>query len=254
LQPIRVIVVDDEPPAREAIRMVLAGMPEVEVMEDCGDAASAVSAIKRLMPDLVLLDIQMPDADGFDVIDAVGADAMPPVVFVTAYDYHALRAFEVHALDYVLKPFGDARLRDAVTRARRWIAAEAGDWQNALRSVLDDMSAGAARRYARRLLVRRDESLVFIRTEQIDWIEASRNKMLLHLGDHVFEIRSTLKALVERLDPSRFVQIHRSTVVNVDRIAEIQPWFAGDHLAILVGGKQLRVSRTFRDRLFGATG
>lgn len=250
---IRVLIVDDEAPARDAVRLALAGLPGVSVVGECGRASEAVGAVSRLRPDLVLLDVQMPDADGFDVIDAVGADAMPPVVFVTAYDQHALRAFEVHAVDYVLKPFGDARLRAAVERACRWIAAEGDGWRATMRSLVADLDAGRRERSAQRVMVREDDRIRFVPTASIDWVEASRNQMRLHVGRQVFEIRTTLTALLDRLDRSRFVRIHRSTIVNVDRIAEVQPWFGGDYIAILADGQKLKISRTFRDNLLQPT-
>ncbi|MGD8494845.1 MAG: LytTR family DNA-binding domain-containing protein [Gemmatimonadales bacterium] len=250
---VRILIVDDEAPARDAARLALAAMQGVSIAGECGSAADAIEAIRELDPDLVLLDVQMPDADGFDVIEGVGTDIMPPVIFVTAYDQHALRAFEVHAVDYVLKPYSDARLRSAVERACRWIAAGEATWRSTIRSLVADLSSGAYGRVARRIMVREGDRIRFVPTERIDWIEASRNYMKLHVGERVFEVRTTLKALLERLDAARFVQIHRSTIVNVDRISEVQPWFGGDYIALLADGEKLKVSRTYRENLLRPT-
>lgn len=245
---IRVLVVDDEAPARDALRLVLAEMDGLTVVGECANAAEAVNALGRLDPDLVLLDVQMPDADGFDVIEAVGAETMPPVVFVTAYDQYALRAFRVHAVDYVLKPFSDERLREAVERACRWITVD-DDWRRTVRSLVADLNSGTPARPAKRVMVREDDKIRFVPTECIDWVEASGSYMLLHVGEQVFRIRTTLKDLLARLDESQFVRIHRSTIVNLDRIAEVQPWFGGDYVVILDDGEKLKVSRTYRDEL-----
>lgn len=245
---IRVLVVDDEAPARDALRLALAEIDGLTIVGECANAAEAVNALGRLDPDLVLLDVQMPDADGFDVIEAVGAETMPPVVFVTAYDQHALRAFRVHAVDYVLKPFSDERLREAVERACRWITVD-DDWRETVRSLVADLNSGALARPAKRVMVREDDRIRFVPTERIDWVEASGSYMLLHVGQQVFRLRTTLKGLLARLDESQFVRIHRSTIVNLDRIAEVQPWFGGDYVVILDDGEKLKVSRTYRDDL-----
>lgn len=247
---IRVLVVDDEAPARDALRLALAEIDGLTIVGECANAAEAVNALGRLDPDLVLLDVQMPDADGFDVIEAVGAETMPPVVFVTAYDQHALRAFRVHAVDYVLKPFSDERLREAVERACRWITVDDDwNWRETVRLLVADLNSGAFARPAKRVMVREDDRIRFVPTERIDWVEASGSYMLLHVGQQVFRLRTTLKGLLARLDESQFVRIHRSTIVNLDRVAEVQPWFGGDYVVILDDGEKLKVSRTYRDDL-----
>jgi two-component system LytT family response regulator len=253
--PLRVLVVDDEPLARAFVRDVLEEMPEVRVVDECGDGREAAARIREDAPDLVLLDVQMPEVDGFDLIESVGPDAMPEVVFVTAHEQYTLRAFEVHALDYVLKPFDPDRLRAAVEHARDRIAAGGSEaLDERLGDLLAELSQGAGRaagapRYARRLTVRKGDRIRFVPLADVDWLEAARNYVRLHAGDDRWLVRSSLKALLERLDPSRFVRVHRSAVVNLDRVVEVQPWMGGDYVAILETGERLRVSRTYRDAL-----
>lgn len=250
---IRCVIVDDEPLARASIRVVLEEEDDIEVVAECDSGGAAVQAIGTLHPDLVFLDIQMPDADGFQVIDAVGPDRMSVVVFVTAFDAHALRAFDVHAVDYVLKPFEDTRLREAVGRARMRLQSATGDLASQLNALVDTVRRSRGQPYASRIMVKDDDRIRFVRTDRIDYLEAARNKVRIHVGDHTYEIRSTLRGLSQRLDPSQFIRIHRSTVVNLDRVAEVQPWFGGDYLAILQNGTQLKVSRGCRDRLLRPT-
>jgi two-component system, LytTR family, response regulator len=259
-RPLRIVTVDDEPLARDCIRLALRGEPACEIVAECPDGERAVEAIEREAPDLVFLDVQMPGMDGFGVIERIGAERMPPVIFVTAYEEHALRAFQVHALDYLLKPFGDARFREALGHARRRIHAEHdGQLGRRLHALLRDVHGGAhsapspapapASPYATWLTVSAQNRTQFVRVDEVDWMEADGKYVRLHAGARAHLIRSTLAAVAERLDPSHFVRIHRSTVVNVARIREVQPWMGGDHLAILHDGTQLRVSRTFRGAL-----
>ena len=264
---VRVAIVDDEPPARGRMRTALSRMAEVEIVAECGDGVEAAEMILGLRPDLVLLDVQMPGLDGFGVVDRIGPAAMPAVVFVTAYDQFALKAFEVHALDYVLKPFDRGRLQEAVIRVVEHIrtrrVGEAGARLAALlAALLADLQPPAANRgtprmpalraaanYAARILVREGEGLGFVETERVDWLEAAGNYVRLHVGAKAHLVRATLSGILESLDPARFVRIHRSTIVNLDRVREIQPWVGGDYLVILKDGRQLRVSRNFRDDL-----
>jgi two-component system LytT family response regulator len=241
--PLRVLVVDDEPLARDSVRLALAADPDVLVVGECDDGDSAVDAIAALAPDLVFLDVQMPGLDGFQVIERVGAARMPLVVFVTAYDRHALKAFEVHALDYLLKPFDDARLREALARARR----DGAGLAERLTALVERMAReGAARgAYVTRFVVRRGDRATPVRAEDVDWIEADGNYVVLHVRGAAHRLRTSLGALAAQLDPRRFARIHKSTVVNLDRVRELQPWFGGDYVAILVDGRQLRVSRSF---------
>ena len=250
---VRILLVDDEPLARERMRTALGRLPEIEIAGECADGLEAVAAIERQEADLVLLDIQMPGLDGFGVVEQVGAARMPAVVFVTAYDRFALRAFEVHALDYVLKPFEPARFEAAVLRGIEQVRTrQAGETGRRLASLLRELPPGleaSADRFASRILVREGEGFGFVEIGRVDWLEAAGNYVRLHAGERRWLIRATLGSVQASLDPARFVRIHRSTIVNVDRIREIQPWVGGDYIAILRDGRQLRVSRTHREEL-----
>ena len=246
---IRALIVDDEPLARDCVRLALENHSDVAVVGECADGASAVDAIRAQDPDLVFLDVQMPGLDGFGVIERIGAEAMPPVLFVTAYDKHALRAFAVHALDFLLKPFDNARFRDALAHARRQLSAEGRlGVRDALTGLLESRRGGAER-HARRIMVQHQERIRFVPVETVDWFEADRNYVLLHCGKDIFRVRMTLTALQDKLDPSRFIRVHRSTLLNLDRIREVQPWFGGDYVALLKDDQQVRVSRRFREGL-----
>jgi two-component system, LytTR family, response regulator len=255
----RVLIVDDEPIARDCIRLALQPEPDLQIVGECGDGPSAVEAIRGDQPDLVFLDVQMPGLDGFGVIESVGVDHMPAVVFVTAFNVHAVRAFEVHALDYVMKPFEDDRLRQAYERARHRMEAERGDSvRQQIRGLLREWRSrpGAAlsgeleaedsepRGHISRFAVQRDGRVRFVRIGEIDWIEASGNYLVLHTGPEQHRIRAAIGTLIDNLDPARFVRIHRSIIVNLDQIKEVQPWFGGDYIAILRNGAKLRVSRS----------
>jgi len=243
---IRALVVDDEPLARRAVRRLLDHDADIEVVAECGDGRTAIAAIGRLQPDLVFLDIQMPEMDGFEVVREVGVDLMPVTVFVTAYDRHALRAFEAHALDYLVKPFSEARFAEALRRARQHIAGNLN--QEALRNVVAALGAGEGRNpYAQRLPVAHDGHVIFVDTAQIDWIEADGNYARLHVGAHAYELRETLTRIEQKLNPQDFVRIHRSTIVNLRSIREIHPWFHGHHLVVLKSGQELRMSRYQRE-------
>jgi two-component system LytT family response regulator len=248
---LRAIIVDDEPLARDAVRIALADDADVEIVADCEDGEHAVTAIQELRPDLVFLDVQMPGLDGFDVVEAIGVAAMPLIVFVTAYDAHAVRAFEVNAVDYVLKPFDDRRFAEAVDRAKeRWRTRDVGAAEARLTTLLRDLgrdatSVVAVPKTVQRFMVRRNDRTVVVRTDEVDWFEGDGNYVRLHVRGESFRLRVTIRSLSEQLDPSQFARIHRSTIVNVGRIKEIQPWFGGDYVAILHDGQRLRVSRTF---------
>ena len=249
--PLRVLIVDDEPLARDCVRLALRGAPGVELLPDCRDGTEAVRVIRRSRPDVVVLDVQMPGADGFAVIERVGAEHMPAVIFVTAYDRHAIRAFEVHALDYVLKPFENARLLAALDRAReRLQSRHDGDLARKLAALVAGRGGEAPTtvspepRHIERFTIRHDDRISFVGAHEVDWIEAEGNYAVLHAGTDAHRIRLTLQAIERQLDPRRFARIHRSTIVNLARVREIQPWFGGDYIAILHGGRKLRVSRT----------
>lgn len=241
----RALIVDDEALARRRLRQFLSEVPDVEVVGECEDGRRAVSLIRSAAPDLLFLDVQMPLLDGFGVIREVGAGSVPAVVFVTAFDQFALRAFEAHALDYLLKPFGRERFMQAVGRARRQL----GD--SDVRRRLDALVGGLAERprYSTRLAVKARGRTVILATDEIDWVGASDNYLELHAGPETYVVRETLGQLQSKLDPRQFVRIHRSTLVNVGRVRELHPLFAGDQLAVLRDGTKLQVSRTHRARL-----
>lgn len=240
---IRVMIVDDEPLARDSARLVLEGDPEVEVVASCSgiDAARLVAATR---PDVLFLDVQMPDVDGFDVIAEIGPDAVPAIVFVTAHDRYAVRAFEVHALDYVLKPFDDPRLLAALTRARARLATRDAA---ALASLLDDRER--ARRFVERFVVRERDRTLLIAAADVDWLEAADDYVELHVRGAAHLIRERLSQLAERLDPSRFVRVHRSTIVNLERVTAIEPLVRGDARIWLADGRSVRLSRSRRSEL-----
>ena len=242
---IRVLVVDDEPLARRSVELVLASDPELAVIGSCAgvDAALAVRASK---PDLLVLDVQMPEVDGFEVVAAIGVDAVPAIVFVTAYDQYAVRAFDVHAVDYVLKPFDDRRLLAAVTRAKQRIAAGAPAGER-LVDVLADRER--TRTYVQRFFVRTRDKTLIVAAADVDCLEAADDYVELHVGPVVHMLRERLADLEQRLDPSRFVRIHRSTIVNLTRVREIHPLVRGDALVLLDGGAAFRCSRSRRPEL-----
>jgi two-component system LytT family response regulator len=233
---VRALIVDDEPLARARIRDLLAADADVEVACECGDGVEAVEAIRALAPDLVFLDVQMPERGGFDVVAEIGTDRMPVVVFVTAYDDYALRAFEAHALDYILKPFDEARFRGALARAKAQVHVARA-------------ARGAQPRFLTRLMVKSGDRFVFVRDEEIDWVEADGNYVRLHAGAAEHLLRETIRGLEARLDPERFMRIHRSTIVNLDRVREIHPLFHGEYRVVLADGTKLTLSRGYRDRL-----
>ena len=253
--PLRVVVVDDEPLARSGMCGLLARDPEVSVVAQCADGAEAVAAITGLRPDLVLLDVQMPEMDGFEVLRAVGPARMPVVVFVTAFDRFALRAFEVAAVDYLLKPFDDERWELAIRRAKHAVRnAEAGELGRRLMRLVEREGGAPPReapaetppdpvRYATRLVVKSSGRTVFIRVEEVDWIEADDYYAKLHVAGKTHLLRETMGSLEARLDPARFFRVHRSAIVNLDRVREVQFLFRGEHVVILHDGTKLKLSR-----------
>jgi two-component system LytT family response regulator len=249
----RVLVVDDEPVARRRIRRLLRDERDVEIVGEAGDGRSAVAAIRTLAPDLVLLDVQMPEMDGFDVVQALGADGMPVCIFVTAFDRYALRAFDVHALDYLLKPIDGPRLQRAMARARTRIAERHGPRLDpSVLALLNDLSAG--RRFLTRFPVKTGGRLVVIDLAEVDCITAADNYVTLHVGAQKYLARETMNRLEQELDPARFVRIHRSTIVAVDRVRELVADFHGDFAVTLKTGTRLTLSRTYRARMEKALG
>lgn len=242
---IRVLVVDDEPIARRGILRQLRGEADLEVVGECGDGAAAIDAITRLAPDLVFLDIQMPEVGGFDVVEAIGVARMPAVVFVTAYDEHALRAFDVHALDYVLKPIDRHRFRTAVERARRRLALAPGELDRRIAAALAELGR-PAHDYAKRLAIKGDGRVILVAVDLVDRLEAAGNYVEVHSGARHHLLRETMASLEARLDPARFVRVSRSSIVNADRVRELQPMFNGDFVVVLHDGARVAGSRRFR--------
>lgn len=245
---IKTLIVDDEPLARDRVKRFLRDEHDINVIGECGNGKEAVSAIKEKKPDLVFLDIQMPEKNGFEVVKALDEKHMPSVIFVTAYDQYALQAFDVHALDYLLKPFNRDRLHKAVSHAREQIETKRiGNLDERLASLIKDLRG--EKKYLERLVVKSVGRVFFLKVDEIDWIEAAGNYVKLHAGRESHMIRETMNGIEAKLDPDRFLRIHRSTVVNIDRIKELHPMFSGDYAVILRNGTELALSRNYRERL-----
>jgi two-component system LytT family response regulator len=248
MRKIKTLIADDEPLARERLAGLLAHEPDMEVVAQARDGEEAIAAIQDHSPDLAFLDVQMPHMSGFDVIEAIGPDRMPLVVFVTAYDQHALKAFQVRALDYLLKPFDRERFADALQRARKQIERdETGDLGRRLMALVKDLRKDQPR--SDRLVVKSGGRLFFLRTDEIDWIEAAGNYVRLHVGTSSHLLRETMNAIEGRLDPEKFFRIHRSRIVNMERIQELQPWLNGEYAVLLRTGTRLTLSRGYREKL-----
>jgi two-component system LytT family response regulator len=248
---ISALIVDDERLSRKRIRRLLAEASDIDVAGECGNGQEAVKAIEELRPDLLFLDIQMPGLDGFGVLQAIGRERQPMVIFITAYDDYAVRAFDVHAFDYLLKPFDRKRFEDALARARAQMErSEGGELSQRLLALMQTLEARRGR--PERIAVKSGGNVVFVKLGGVDWIEAADNYVCLHCGPDVHTLRETMNALEGRLDPGRFVRIHRSTIVNVDRIKSLQPWFRGDWAVLLQDGTQLTLSRSYREKLKGS--
>ena len=246
---IRVLIADDEPLARERMRSLLGAEQDLEIVGEARAGVETVEAILSQSPDLVFLDVHMPKLDGFEVIQTVGPDRMPAVVFVTAYDQHALRAFEVQALDYLLKPFDSERFQGALRRVRRQIdSRETGDIGQRLLALVRDLRPASQAR-TDRLVVKSGGRLYFLRADEIDWIEAAGNYVRLHVGAEGHLLRETMNPIESRLNPEIFFRIHRSHIVNIERIKELQPWFNGEYVVILRNGTRLTLSRGYREKL-----
>jgi two-component system LytT family response regulator len=245
---IRTIIVDDEPPARKKIRELLKTDPDVEIIDECSNGREAVQTIAAKSPDLMFLDIQMPELDGFGVIEAIGPDQPPAVIFVTACDHYAVRAFEVHAIDYLLKPFDGQRFQLALDRAKTHLWFDhRKELNQQLDSILRELK-GPTRQYER-FVVKSGGRVFFLRNDEIDWIEAAGNYVRVHVGKETHPLRETMNAIAKKLDPLLFIRIHRSTFVNIEKIKELQPWFHGEYVVILRDGTQLTMSRSYRNNL-----
>lgn len=245
-RPFRVLIVDDEEPARKRIRELLEGRREFEVVDECASAAAAVRTIDETHPDLVFLDIRLGDADGFEVLRKLEASEPPLIVFVTAYDEFAVRAFDHHALDYLLKPFDDERFEEALALASERIESRSfGNLSERLSGLLEDLGAG--RSGAGRLVIRSAGRVSFVKTSDIEWIEADGCYVSIRAAGKSHLMRETLKNLETKLDPARFLRIHRSTIVNADLIKELHPHFHGEFFVELESGKRFKLSRSYRE-------
>ena len=247
---IRVVIADDERLARQKIRTLLESEPNISVVAECQDGRQTVSAINCFRPDLLLLDIQMPDLDGFQVLNEIPAQELPAVIFTSAYDQYAIRAFEAHALDYLLKPFDRERLHNAIQRARTDLfKSENGDITHKLLELLSHIKSGASAASAdsqNRLVIRAKGRVIFLDLEEIDWVEAAANYVRLNVGKESYLLRETISRTSERLDPNDFIRIHRSTIVNVRKIKELIPVNSGEYVVVLKSGKELSCSRGYR--------
>ncbi len=248
MKKIRTLIVDDEPLARERIRALLSEQPDIEVIGEARDGEEAVQTILSQEPDLVFLDIQMPKMDGFEVIRTVGPENMPLVVFVTAYDQHALKAFDVRALDYLLKPFDRERFAESIGRVRQAIERSGTDEiGRRLLELVRELKPGGGR--SDRLVIKSAGRLFFLRIDEIDWVEAAGNYVKLHVGTDEHLLRETMNGIEVKLDPDKFFRIHRSRIVNMERIQEMQPWLNGEYAVLLRTGTRLTLSRGYREKL-----
>jgi len=245
---IRTLIVDDESLARERLRQLLQNEPEIEIVGECADGRATIETIRKEAPDLIFLDIQMPELDGFGVLKAIRAESTPVIVFVTAHDKFALRAFEVHAVDYLLKPFDRERFQTALRHALEQVKnRESNALARRLSAIFTDLKA--APKLAERLAVKLGGRVVFLKINEIDWIEAAHNYVELHAGKESHLLRQTMDAFEARLAPDAFVRISRSVIVNIERIKEVQPLFHGEYAVMLQNGTKLTLSRRYRDKL-----
>ena len=247
---ITALIVDDEPLARKFIRRMLEKHSSVEIVAECGNGREAVTSILEVKPRLVFLDVQMPEMDGFTTLEILGAECLPQIIFVTAYEQYAIRAFEIHALDYLLKPFDQPRFDKALNRVfeksadRRQTQTE----QRQIAALLENVARKP--HYLERLVVKTGGRIIFLKTTEIVWIQADDKYAHLHTSGKSHLVRQTLGALEAQLDPQKFVRIHRSAIVNIERIKELQTMFTGDHTVVLENGTKLTLSRSYKNKLF----
>lgn len=250
---IRVLIVDDESLARDMIREMLEDDRDVEIVGECLNGEEAVAAIEAYAPDLLFLDVQMPEASGFEVLETLKNGPMPHVIFVTAYDQYAVRAFEVHALDYLLKPFDRERFEASWHRAKEQILKDKnGRLDQRILTLLEELKAGS--KYLERLVIKSNGRVFFLDADDIDWIEAEGNYVSVHSGTKAHLLRETISSLEAQLDPKKFRRIHRSAIVQLDKIRELQPWFHGEYRIVLHSGAELMLSRNYRENLQEALG
>jgi len=250
---IRVLIADDELLARKFIRRMLKQDSDIEIVAECSNGAEAAAMIRKEKPDLVFLDVQMPEMNGFSVLDAVKLDHLPEIIFTTAYEAYAIRAFELHALDYLLKPFDQVRFKAALRYAKERLHSQQNEEKHLqIGTLLESMRA--QRQYLDRVVIRSDGRITFLHTREIDWLEADDKYVHLHTGKGTRMVRQTLSAMESQLDPKKFLRVHRSAMVNLDRIKELQPLFNGEHSLVLEDGTRLTLSRKYKDKLFELLG
>jgi two-component system, LytTR family, response regulator len=251
--PIRAVIADDEALARKFIRRMLKDDPDVEIAGECGNGKEAVTMIRKQNPDLVFLDVQMPEMDGFAVLESIGVERLPEIIFATAYEQYAIRAFELHALDYLLKPFDQARFKDAIRHAKeRFRSERQNEGRTQISALLESIKNKS--QYLDRLMIKASGRITFLSTDEINWIEADDKYVHLHTGKISPMVRQTLSAMETQLDPRKFRRVHRSAIVNVGQIKELQPLFSGEHSILLQDGTKLTLSRNYKDKLFELLG
>ncbi len=250
---IRALIVDDEALARKFIRRMLKDHRDFEIVGECSNGKEAVAMIRRNRPDVVFLDVQMPEMDGFAVIEAIGIERLPEIIFTTAYEQYAIRAFELHALDYLLKPFDQARFKDAIKYAKeRFHAEHQNDGRMQISALLENIKRKP--QHLERLVIKAGGRITFLYTDEINWIQADDKYVHLHTSKARPMVRQTLSAMEAQLDPAKFRRVHRSAIVNVERIAELQPLFSGEYSILLQDGTKLTLSRNYKDKLFDLLG
>ena len=251
--PIRALIVDDEALARKFIRRMLKDDRDFEIIGECSNGKEAVAIIKKQSPDAVFLDVQMPEMDGLAVLESIGIERLPEIIFTTAYEQYAVRAFELHALDYLLKPFDQPRFKDAIKYAKeRFRSGRHNDGRTQISALLENIKNKP--QHLERLVIKSGGRITFLRTDEINWIEADDKYVHLHTSQARPMVRQTLSAMEEQLDPAKFRRIHRSAIVNIERIAELQPLFSGEYSILLQDGTKLTLSRNYKDKLFDLLG
>jgi two-component system LytT family response regulator len=247
---IKTVIVDDEPLARERISQLLSKESNVEIAAECGDGLAALTEINKYQPDLIFLDVQMPEVSGFDVLHELDVETMPAVIFVTAFDQYTIQAFDADAVDYLLKPFSEERFRQALSRARQHLRPKSeNDYRQRLSRLLDRFNLNKG--FLERLIVSHKNRLILVPLNDVDWIESYGNYLKIHAGDKTYLLRQTMNELAARMSPEKFIRIHRATLVNIERIKEFQPMFGGLYTVVLRDGTELTLSRNYRKSVLG---
>ncbi|MBI4852144.1 MAG: response regulator transcription factor [Acidobacteria bacterium] len=242
---LRIVIIDDEPPARKKLKMFLKNTQGFEIVGEAGDGLEAVTVIQNLRPDLIFLDIQMPHLTGFEVLEELELDIMPKVIFTTAYDQYAIKAFEIQALDYLLKPFDEERFQEALKRALTKTSNQ--DQLTQINDLL--LTLKNKQKYLQRILLKTNNRMIVLKTDDINWIDAEEKYVNLHAGKHTYLHRENISSLEQQLDPEKFIRIHRSNIINIDFLQEITPWTHGDYVITLKDGTKLNLGRNYKDRL-----